>query len=373
MIDAVQSPEDEGVLLSVSDLRIAAILLGEQAVANRVDGKLPDGYKQHAVAGFLRDMDRFNEQTARELTRRLCTELAVGEAQRREVGTSLVSANQIRMAAIRAADLVDESTQGRTIETLQACSREALIELGIPLSPEEETLHATQVLSVLQRTTKYRVKQTTNGNDHHGTKQATVPFAVASEQLMSIDLSQEESDLQEGLVKVRQSILQTGKDVSADLVIATCREVLEADATDADDITHIARALLTALNMRLRFGRLKQLHPDRELTPPKPRDYTVPNDGSDYADAFVAPVEDWASLGIHPELPTQARPGSEQKVMILSARYSAGLPLWHPDDSVEHGPEESSLQGQPTPEAHFDESEISEFDDEDGDDEEPVF
>lgn len=39
----------------------------------------------------------------------------------------------------------------------------------------------------------------------------------------------------------------------------------------------------------------------------------------------VVPEE--AALG-----PTEARPGSEGKVVILEKRYAAGLPLWHADD-----------------------------------------
>lgn len=48
--------------------------------------------------------------------------------------------------------------------------------------------------------------------------------------------------------------------------------------------------------------------------------------------------EDFASLGIDPAQPTDAKPGSEDKVLMLAARYSAGLPLWHNDDRYDHGP-----------------------------------
>jgi len=30
--------------------------------------------------------------------------------------------------------------------------------------------------------------------------------------------------------------------------------------------------------------------------------------------------------------PTMARPGTDEKVLVLSDRYAAGLPLWHADD-----------------------------------------
>jgi hypothetical protein len=33
-----------------------------------------------------------------------------------------------------------------------------------------------------------------------------------------------------------------------------------------------------------------------------------------------------------------AKPGSEDKVHVLAARYAAGLPLWNEEDCVDHGP-----------------------------------
>ena len=55
--------------------------------------------------------------------------------------------------------------------------------------------------------------------------------------------------------------------------------------------------------------------------------------------------EDFEALGIDPYSPTRARPGSEAKVIMLSARYAAGLPLWHDEDCYEHGPREIELMG----------------------------
>lgn len=55
--------------------------------------------------------------------------------------------------------------------------------------------------------------------------------------------------------------------------------------------------------------------------------------------------EDYLAMGIDPIKPTAARPGSEEKVLMLSARYAAGLPLWHDRDCYEHGPRESELMG----------------------------
>lgn len=47
---------------------------------------------------------------------------------------------------------------------------------------------------------------------------------------------------------------------------------------------------------------------------------------------------DFAALGIDPNAPTEAKPGSEQKVLMLAARYAAGLPLWHNEDRYDHAP-----------------------------------
>ncbi|MBS0265151.1 MAG: hypothetical protein JSS02_24680, partial [Planctomycetes bacterium] len=42
---------------------------------------------------------------------------------------------------------------------------------------------------------------------------------------------------------------------------------------------------------------------------------------------------------------TKAKPGTEEKVLMLSARYAAGLPLWNERDCYDHGPKESDLMG----------------------------
>lgn len=47
---------------------------------------------------------------------------------------------------------------------------------------------------------------------------------------------------------------------------------------------------------------------------------------------------DLDALGIDPAQPTDAKPGSEDKVLMLAARYAAGLPLWHTEDRYDHGP-----------------------------------
>lgn len=60
-------------------------------------------------------------------------------------------------------------------------------------------------------------------------------------------------------------------------------------------------------------------------------------DGSDeFSDEYEE--VDFAALGLDPATPTKAKPGSEEKVLMLAARYAAGLPLWHFDDCTDHGP-----------------------------------
>ncbi|HAA48210.1 MAG TPA: hypothetical protein DCE43_00715 [Planctomycetaceae bacterium] len=39
---------------------------------------------------------------------------------------------------------------------------------------------------------------------------------------------------------------------------------------------------------------------------------------------------------LDPETPTVAAPGSMEKVMMLQARYAAGVPLWDERDSYDH-------------------------------------
>jgi hypothetical protein len=43
-------------------------------------------------------------------------------------------------------------------------------------------------------------------------------------------------------------------------------------------------------------------------------------------------------VGVNPKAPTEAKPGSEDKVRMLAARYAAGVPLWHDSDCYDHGP-----------------------------------
>jgi hypothetical protein len=57
---------------------------------------------------------------------------------------------------------------------------------------------------------------------------------------------------------------------------------------------------------------------------------------------------DFEALGINPGAPTHAKPGSEEKVLMLAARYAAGVPLWHESDCYEHGPSEAMARMMPS-------------------------
>ncbi|MEZ5943407.1 MAG: hypothetical protein R3C18_18585 [Planctomycetaceae bacterium] len=54
-------------------------------------------------------------------------------------------------------------------------------------------------------------------------------------------------------------------------------------------------------------------------------------------------IEDFATLGVDPLDSTGAKPGSEEKVRMLAARYAAGVPLWHDGDCYDHGPTDGLL------------------------------
>jgi hypothetical protein len=56
-------------------------------------------------------------------------------------------------------------------------------------------------------------------------------------------------------------------------------------------------------------------------------------------------IEEFKAMGVNPVKSTKAKPGTEEKVLMLSARYAAGLPLWHDRDCYDHGPKERELMG----------------------------
>lgn len=56
------------------------------------------------------------------------------------------------------------------------------------------------------------------------------------------------------------------------------------------------------------------------------------------------PEIDFEGRDVNPQTATVAKPGSEEKVCMLAARYAAGLPLWHNEDCVDHGPDGEEVE-----------------------------
>jgi hypothetical protein len=79
---------------------------------------------------------------------------------------------------------------------------------------------------------------------------------------------------------------------------------------------------------------------------PEPDDDFDPNMMAELSD-IGAPshLPDFSTIGIDPSKSTRAKPGTEEKVLMLSARYAAGLDLWHTRDCHDHGPKERDLMG----------------------------
>ena len=68
-------------------------------------------------------------------------------------------------------------------------------------------------------------------------------------------------------------------------------------------------------------------------------EFVAEHDAEEYFGEFDGLEDaDFQALGIEPDSPTGAKPGSEEKVLMLAARYAAGLPLWHTQDCYDHGP-----------------------------------
>lgn len=72
-------------------------------------------------------------------------------------------------------------------------------------------------------------------------------------------------------------------------------------------------------------------------------EYAVESEDGEYSSEFSDKFEeiDFEALGIDPSSPTAAKPGTEEKVLMLAARYAAGVPLWHGSDCYDHGPGQS--------------------------------
>ena len=70
-------------------------------------------------------------------------------------------------------------------------------------------------------------------------------------------------------------------------------------------------------------------------------DFGAVDEGSigDYNEFFSEEFQ-FDESGVDPQIATEAKPGSDDKVLMLAARYAAGLPLWHNRDRYDHGPGE---------------------------------
>lgn len=90
-----------------------------------------------------------------------------------------------------------------------------------------------------------------------------------------------------------------------------------------------------------------ELENDQSLVGFEVADYPEFSESEEYDPNFDALFgeEEYREMGINPDEATQAKPGSEQKVLMLAARYAAGLPLWNNSDCYDHGPGENLLQG----------------------------
>ena len=82
---------------------------------------------------------------------------------------------------------------------------------------------------------------------------------------------------------------------------------------------------------------------DEEFELDGPAQATASDDEESEYDPSEGPLEyyteeQFRARGVDPIRPTTAKPGSEAKVLMLAARYAAGLPLWHDRDCYDHGP-----------------------------------
>lgn len=65
-------------------------------------------------------------------------------------------------------------------------------------------------------------------------------------------------------------------------------------------------------------------------------------------------IDDIDISELDPLDPTAAKPGSEDKVRMLAARYAAGIPLWHDSDCYDHGPTDTLSGLSQDEDSHFD-------------------
>lgn len=84
---------------------------------------------------------------------------------------------------------------------------------------------------------------------------------------------------------------------------------------------------------------LTQEEAEAELAlPPLGQLTLATNPDQDGSLVSVEQVDMTEYFGIDPTMPTSAKPGTEDKVMVLTARYAAGVALWHPHDASDQSP-----------------------------------
>ena len=66
-----------------------------------------------------------------------------------------------------------------------------------------------------------------------------------------------------------------------------------------------------------------------------------------FEESAVAELHYDSYTDLKPQTPTEAKPGSEEKVRMLAARYAAGVSLWHNEDCYDHGPPVESVSTEP--------------------------
>jgi hypothetical protein len=76
-----------------------------------------------------------------------------------------------------------------------------------------------------------------------------------------------------------------------------------------------------------------KIDPERDLAIGTELSFEEGDDQHHYAEELTFDFTD-----VDPLTPTDAKPGSIDKVKMLAARYAAGVPLWHDSDCYDHGP-----------------------------------
>lgn len=82
------------------------------------------------------------------------------------------------------------------------------------------------------------------------------------------------------------------------------------------------------------------------FTPPMDELDELYNGQAAYIMSFGESLEGEVEDLMNPTTPTEAKPGSDDKVQMLAARYAAGLPLWHDSDCYDHGPDSQDLDSE---------------------------